>query len=349
MMMLLPCPESQQDNIPVKNVTVQDSVRPKSDSASVFSTLQLKDSVPRIIKSSPGKTFVEISDTISLCKRNNIEDVTFYDSHNLVTRIESIPSDKFPFLFIYKNRHIQEVAKTSIVKHLRAGSEIHFIPYHDDWIIFVILAVTFLFTLIRKSSDSFLQGVKRFFLFRGVNDPSSRDIAGLFNWESTIKNLMSFLILGLFGYSVASYYNIIPSAITGIIFWIVSVMIIISAVTVRHFVCFITGIISDEKDVFREYLVGVYQHYRFSAFFIFVLIILMSYTNIFTLKSCFIAGIIVFATLYLMRIIRLLVIFINRNISLFYLILYLCALEILPGLISVKYISGFNLDWRVLL
>ena len=182
--------------------------------------------------------------------------------------------------------------------------------------------------------------MERFFLFRGVNNPSSRDIGGLFTLESTIKNLISFLILGLFGYSAASYYNIIPSAISGIIFWIISVIIIIAAVTLRHLVCLVTGAASGERELFTEYLLGIYQFYRFSAILIFVVIILISYSTIFPLESCFIAGAIVLGTLYLIRVIRLFIIFINKNISLFYLILYLCALEILPVVISVKYFSG---------
>ena len=72
-----------------------------------------------------------------------------------------------------------------------------------------------------------LPGVTRFFLFRGINDPSSRDIGGLFNWQSTILNLISFLIIGLFAYCAASYYDLIPSGISGIIFWLISVGIII--------------------------------------------------------------------------------------------------------------------------
>ena len=92
--------------------------------------------------------------------------------------------------------------------------------------------------------------------------------------------------------------------------------------------------------MFTEYLLSIYQFYRFSASFIFVVTILISYTTIFPVKSYFTAGVIVLAILYLIRVIRLFIIFINKNISLFYLILYLCALEILPVLISVKYISG---------
>ena len=334
-------PEAQQDSISVKNVKAIGPGSLKSDSASAFNTLQSKDSLPHKLKVSAGKPVFTITDTTSVCIRNSIADVTFYDSNNVFTSIEPINFDRFPFLFAEKNRRIQEETKAALVKHLRPGSEIPFRQLHDDWIILLILVAIFLFAIIRKSSDNILQGVERFFLFRGVNDPSSRDTGGLFSWESTIKNLITFLILGLFGYSAASYYNIIPSAITGIIFWIISVMIISAAVTLRHIVCIITGSVSNEKEIFREYLMSVYQFYRFSAFFSFLLIILMSYTTIFPVKSCLITGIIVFATLYLIRILRLLIIFINRNISLFYLILYLCALEILPVLISVKYISGF--------
>jgi len=279
-------------------------------------------------------------DTTSVCRRNSIEDVTFYDSTSIIYRIEPARTDNFPYIFLKKNSLIAEAKKAALVKHLRKGSDIPAMPLHDDWIILIILLVTFLFAIIRKSSGNMFQGVERFFLFRGVNDPSSKDTSGLFSWESTIKNLVSFFIIALFVYSAATYYFTIPSAISGIIFWIISVAAVIAAVTMRHIVCLLIGIASGEREVFSEYLSGVYQFYRFSAIFVFVLSVLLTYTIIFPVKWCFTAGLIVTATLYLIRVIRLFIIFINRNISLFYLILYLCALEILPVVITVKYISG---------
>ncbi len=341
-MMLLPHQEDQQDTIQVNHIQIRDSLSLKSDSASIPVTIQSTDSVPRRIKTMVTKPVPEIIDTISVCSRNSIEDVTFYDPDNLVGRIEPPHRDAFPFLFTAKGRVIEEEAKASLVKHLRTGDEIPLRPLHDDWIILVILFSTFLFTIIRKSSEPVFQGVERFFLFKGVNYPGSRDIGGLFTFDSTIKNLISFLILGLFGYSAASYYNIIPSAIGGIIFWLIAVIVIIAAVSIRHLVCMVTGIASGERELFSEYLLGIYQFYRFSAILIFVIIILISYSTIFPLESCFTAGAIALGTLYLIRVIRLSIIFINKNISLFYLILYLCALEILPVLISVKYFSGLT-------
>jgi hypothetical protein len=132
----------------------------------------------------------------------------------------------------------------------------------------------------------------------------------------------------------------VPAGINGILFWLICVGVVITAVFLRHIVCSITGSISGEKDVFRNYLLGVYQSYRFSALFLFTLVILMSYTRILPARECFVAGIVVLGIIYLIRVFRLVRIFLNRNISIFYLILYLCALEFLPVVISVKYFTG---------
>jgi hypothetical protein len=279
-------------------------------------------------------------DTISVWKRNSIEDVTFYDSTGLLYRIEPARSDNFPYIFLKKNSIIAEAKKAALVKHLREGKQIPSQPMHSDWIILIILLATFLFSLIGQSTGKMLQGVERFFLFRGINDTASKDLGGLFSWESTIKNLVSFFIIGIFAYSAAAYYDIIPHAISGILFWIIAVAGIIAAVSTRHIICLLIGAVSGEREVFSEYLLGIYQFYRFSSIFIFVVLITITYTTIFSVKTCFSAGLIVISTLYLMRVTRLFIIFINKNISLFYLILYLCALEILPVVIAVKYISS---------
>jgi hypothetical protein len=144
----------------------------------------------------------------------------------------------------------------------------------------------------------------------------------------------------LFGYSVASYYDFIPTGHKGIVIWLIALGILSAAVTVRHLVSVITGAASGQQDVFREYLLGIYQSYRVGALFLFAIIILMSFTVILPVQDYIITGIIILAFLYLIRIFRLLIIFLNRNISIFYLILYLCALEILPVLIVVKYFTG---------
>ena len=276
----------------------------------------------------------------SLCVRNSIADITYYDSINVVTKIEWGSYNKFPFRFIEKNRQIQAEKRTFLLKHLKSGQDLPLQPLHEGWIIGIVLIVAFLFSFIRASTKSGLPEVTRFSLLRGSSDLSSRNISGLFYWQSTILNLISFFTIALSAYCGAFYYNLIPYNISGIIFWLISLGLIISAVTLRHIVCIIVGNVSGERELFIEYLHVVYQFYRFSALLLIVIIILMSYTVLLPISLSITSGFVVLGLMYLIRVLRLMIFFINRNISIFYFILYLCALEILPVLVLVKYVSG---------
>jgi hypothetical protein len=279
-------------------------------------------------------------DIVQICARNSISDITFYDSNNIITHGLLDSCNRFPYLFIEKTRQIQYRERTSLIKLLKPGQDLPAQPFHNDWILGIIFIVAFVYSLIRATSKSMLPDIARILKLRGKSDPASRINGGFFNWESTILNLISFMIFGLFSYSAASYYNFIPIGIGGIFFWLISLSIIISAATIRHILCVIAGTLSGEKEVFREYLLGVYISYRFSALALFVLVLLMSYTLFFPAKEGIFSGIVVLTVMYLISVIRLSIIFLNRNISIFYLILYLCALEILPVVISVKYFAG---------
>jgi hypothetical protein len=340
MVMIISSSDLLQDTIPGKINVNQDSVLSKSDSIPVLKNIKVKDSSIQKPATSLIINGTSLTDTVSLCRRNGITDITFYDSTNFILKRESGSINRFPFLFTEKNRQLQAETKAILVKHLKPGQELPVRPLHDNWIIGIVLLSAFLYSIIRNTSKSMLPGVTRFFLFRGINDPASRDIGGLFHWQSTILNLISFLVIALFACFAAFSFDIIPTGISGFYFWLISLGLIISAVTLRHIVCFITGNASGEKEVFREYILGIYQAYRFSALFLFVIVILIAYTSLLPVKAAAISGFIVIGVMYMIRVFRLLIIFINRNISIFYLILYLCALEILPVLISVKYFSG---------
>jgi hypothetical protein len=339
-MMIISFHDIQQDTIPRKIITRQDSALINHGSVTNVISVQKKDTVKHrsvaVKVTIPG----EPADTTSVCPRNSISDVTFYDPGNVVFRIKSGSYKQFPFNFIDNVRQHEMKEKTILIQHLKPGNVRPPNPLHADWMIFVILVAGLLYSVVRSSSTHPSSGFGRFFLFRGINDHVSRDLGGLFHWQSTILNFISFLIIGLFGYCAASYFDLIPTGSKGIVIWLIALGIISSALTVRHIACVLTGEMSGRQDVFREYLLGVYQSYRFGALFLAIVIILISYTRILPVRGLIVSGIIIAALVYLIRIIRLLIIFLNRNISIFYLILYLCALEILPVLIVVKYFTG---------
>jgi hypothetical protein len=341
--------EIQQDTIQIRNDILTDSLVKRTDSLSIglnpdsdSVTIAIpKEKSGLLLEKSPPKDTIEVPiDTTSVCSRNSIIDFTFYNSNNLFTRSGNETITQFPFLFTERSKQIKTDAKKSLIKHLKHGQESTPQPLHNDWILAVVLIAALLYSLIRKSSKDVLPGISRFFHHIGINDPSSRNIEGLFNWQSTIHNLFSFLIIGLFASSTASYYNIEFFGISGIVLFLIIMLMIIVAVTLRHILCVVTGIISGEEEAFKEYLGAIYHSYRSVALVLFVFVILISYTVIMPVKVIIISGVTVAGIIYLIRIFRLVVIFMTNNISIFYLILYLCALEILPVLISLKYFAG---------
>jgi len=279
-------------------------------------------------------------DTVLVYKRNIISDFTFYDPSNVITRIDLNTSEKFPFTFIEKNKEIAALEREQLIKELKTGSDLPDITLQKDWGFGVLFATILLFTLVSLTSKTLLSGVSRFFLFRGIDDFEKKDSRGLLMWQSLVLNIATLFALSFFCYSVAATNELIPSGTGGVVFWLLALAAITAIVFLRHILCIITGNMSGERDVFNEYLSVIYSSYRFSALFLFIITVLMHYTVFLPEKSYIIPGAIVFAVMYIIRVIRLIYIFIKRGISIFYLILYLCALEILPVVVSIKYFTG---------
>ena len=282
----------------------------------------------------------ELPDTTSVCYRNNISDVTFFDTVNFINRITRPSADRFPYLFVEKNRELKNNARLTLQGHLKNGKEIPEKPYHDDWIIVIVFISVFIYAIISTFPGKLIREVKNFFLYRNIGDSSSSDMGELFHWQSTLFNLVSFLSLALFSYCASIYYEIIPATIPGFLFWLILLMTVISAITLRHIICYITGNASGQSAAFNEYIITIYLFYRYLAFILLIITILLCYTTFLSSKPLFIAGFITTIILYLVRLTKLFLIFINRNISIFYLILYLCALEFLPVGILIKYFTG---------
>lgn len=340
----------------ITGTSMQDSVRqrpvirfetPKLLDDSVFIRLdQRKDA--SAFKATPSvrparQSFAETlpdSDTASVSLKNKIANVTFYDTTGFIGRGNLFINNRAPFHLVEKNREWHEKTTSLLIKNLKDGEVVPDNPVHYDWLISIVLVSAYLYSLLKTTSKNMLPDLIKFFSLRGINDPKSRDMSLFFNWQATILNLISFLIFGLFAFCAAAWYDFLPKGIPGILFWFICFVFVIAAVTARHLVCSLAGSLSGRRDLFNEYILNVYKSYRFSSLILFILVILIVYTVVFPPPVYFMTGVILLSIMYLFRVARLLVAFLKHNISVFYLILYLCGLEILPVLISLKYFAG---------
>lgn len=338
---------------------IQDTIRPQINIRidvdkllpdSVFTRL---DNVPehiriadslRKIRRRPDLSEVIITDTTSVCARNSITDATFFDPSGLFRNIDGSQPVFFPFGNIEKPAEVYTGHTSKTAGNLRDGILMPMKPLHHDWIIGIIFISAYLWLILRSANRSFSREVARFFLFRGINESSSRDTGALFTWQSTVLNFVTFTVIALFFYSFAELRNMIPEGISSFSFMLICLGVIIAGITSRHFVCTAAGSLSDRKDVFDEYLVTIYNSYRFVSIVLLAIVIMLAYTAVLPEKFLLGAGMIIFVVFYLLPAFRLFLIFIKSNISVLYLILYLCALEILPVLILIRYFNQLGLS-----
>jgi hypothetical protein len=285
-------------------------------------------------------TGIKISDTTTICTRNPVADVTYYDSTCFVYRLDPAIADRSVITFAGINRERYVKNRELLVKTLKDGYLRPPRSYSADWMLPILIFAAFLFTLVRTIPGNLFNGMARFLTMRGVNENSSRDTGGLFQWQSTILNLGSFLTISLFGFLLLKHFGIGIGEAGGFVTWLICFGVVTSAITIRHIVCNIIGNISSEQDLFSEYLIGIYHIYRAAGIILFLACLLVLYTTFLPQGVWFTGGIIVIGLLYIIRIIRLFLIFMTRHVSILYLILYLCALEILPVVIIVKYVTG---------
>jgi hypothetical protein len=280
------------------------------------------------------------NDTLEICHRNSIADITFYDSTNFVIEGTAGYVKYFPYTLAEKLQAQKKENLKSLMVHLRPGDELQGRNSSSDWIVLIVLFTAYLFVLIGTFSRRLFHDARRFFFLQSVGDPVSRDTAGIFHWQSTIINLASFSGIALFAVIAGYYFGFIPSNFNTLASWGIATGVVITAITLRHVICTVTGSLSSNGEMFDEYIVTIYHGYRYLSVAAFTLSVFISYTRLFSEKTLLYTGFTLFSLFYLIRVLRLFLIFIKRNVSILYLILYLCALEFLPAAVIIRFLTG---------
>jgi hypothetical protein len=329
-----------QDTLKPKIIVRQDSLRQLQDSAHNITKLltDSSHSVKRNIIHTIPKT--ENTDTTTLCYRNVIADVNYADTTNILFRSDPALLQNFPYVFTAKNRVLQEEFRAKLINHLKSGETLSPAIFKSDLLLPFLVLTVFIFGLIRSEISRFFKDILKFISFRGINESTSRDVGSLYQWQSTLFNLSAFINISIFSFLAAVWFNIINVDSKQLNYSILFFAITVSAITIRHLTCIIVGNVSEQQEIFREYLLEVYQSHRLISLFLLVISILILYSTLIPVNVLFYTGFAIVALLYFYRIIRLFLIFIKRHVSILYLILYLCALEILPVGIIIKYFTG---------
>ncbi|HPC99214.1 MAG TPA: DUF4271 domain-containing protein [Bacteroidales bacterium] len=269
-------------------------------------------------------------------------DLTLYVTGNSFNQnpLSGIDTQKFPFSFVNLTREYREKKFTALKESLRDGILHENSPLKADWMVPVLLAAAMIYITLAKIPGNIFRGLINFITFKGLKDKYRDDSEKIFRLQSTLMNLASFISIGMFIYMAAGEKMDDLPLPGGIILWLICFALVVAAVTLRHLATVLTGFLSEERDLFSGYLAAVYNFYRISGIISFLLVILVAYGRIFPAGLLITTGYVLFIILIILRLARLVLLFIHRRASVLYLILYLCALEILPVAVLVKYGTG---------
>lgn len=201
----------------------------------------------------------------------------------------------------------------------------------NDWITWVLIGLFLLIGWSRLFFKKYFSLLFKSLFFLSYAEEIYHDKNPLTTRVSMALNINYFIILGIFSYQLYVFY--------GNEFIDIQNTMLISLLFSAFFIAWyiwnaifsgLVGSLFEVSETYNKYLYNYNLHRKVIGIIIFPLAIIIQFIAPEFREPFFKAGIILFGILYFTHIIRGLQIFVKDNVSIFHLILYLCALEFLP-------------------
>jgi hypothetical protein len=227
-----------------------------------------------------------------------------------------------------------------------SGSELKIAPrieksFASDWMLIPLVAVVLTLGILKRTYFQQLSVFFRSTVFFFVSSKITRESSVLWNRIFFSLDLIYFISVPLLLAYIAPYFNFTTSSNYGILS--LALFILLGVIVFRIFRFASTkliGYVSDHSEVFDTLYTNQLLYTRALGVVIVPFLIILGYSteSVRIYALYFLATISVIVLLF--RVFRTLQVFINKGFSLFYLILYLCALEIIPILIIYNEVFG---------
>jgi len=206
-----------------------------------------------------------------------------------------------------------------------------------SWLPGILLFSLFTFSFIKIIYRKYVLQV----LYSLINYQASvrllRDRNVLFRNMAVGLNLVFGINAGLFVYFMLDYFKIGQIQSNSFISFLIYALCIIVLFNLKFILCKTLGFLFLVHEIFEEYIHNENLSNKIIGLLLFPIIILIPYIPLSIKAIVLYTGMVMLVILFVLRIIRGIQIIIRKEVSPFYLILYLCTIEILPLLIMVKF------------
>ena len=212
----------------------------------------------------------------------------------------------------------------------------------DTDMAFILLSVSLLIVIIisvfgRKSLVSSLSSIS----FRRHDEVAPNPTSEVFSWQPLLRNLFTIINISLFATIALLTTGVADSGLFGGSAGLTAILAgsFFAALIARHFTSILVAAVTGLNKPFREYMNVIYSSWFACSVFLFILSVIILYAPVSNTLPMVFTGLVFTSIFLLIRALRLLLIFHERHISIFYFLLYLCALEVLPVLVILKIVG----------
>jgi hypothetical protein len=205
-----------------------------------------------------------------------------------------------------------------------------------DWMLGIIIFALIIFGWLRvgfaRYFQNAIQASYNYFTARRIFEEANVTRSRVFNF----MNLLFFVNLALFLTQYLEYNRITIFEINGFLLFLLSLASIILLYLVKSLVLYALDFIFSAQNRFSSYVFTVFIFNKILGFLLLPIVSILPYMPGHITPLLFNVGFLLIVLLYVFRLFKGLQLCFKNRLSIFYLILYLCALEILPMLILFK-------------
>lgn len=213
----------------------------------------------------------------------------------------------------------------------------------EDALFYIIIALLLFLTVLKTQYQKEFNDLFSVFGSIGRNQILFRSKTGSVPWISVLLNIFSIIIFSIYLWLLINHFQLINNISAQKLILIIGITIT-SAILIKYFSVLLSSILFYEVKELKFYSFYEMQLVRFTGIILFPVVIILAFANPVILKIMFPVSWIIILLFFLFRIFRGFQIGGNYlSKSKFHFIIYICALEIAPFLIIIKFVfTRFN-------
>jgi len=212
--------------------------------------------------------------------------------------------------------------------------------HHPTWYFIYLFLLAGFFAWIRVYyGNIIIQTIQASVNFQVANR-MFQDNSLLQNQLDRILYLFYFLSMGFLLYDLELRLEIIPYGLPAWGLFLFNLGVLVGVFLGRLLILNLVGVIFNRLRILREYLYNLFIFNKLTGMAVLPLVFLLVYTRGILQDLIFWLTLIVVCGIFLMRLFRGLVFSYKKEVLIFYMFLYLCALEIAPLVLLYRWLEG---------